>query len=483
MPAKGKLCALLLTLSILFATTGTSLMAASSNTQGAAPSGPTRLLLPQIGTQAGAVGAAVSLDVQTRLSGTEVSPGAHLIVSSQISNPNPQAVSANIQMRVHRPDASVIQEQVWTAQDIASGQAQSVTLDFAPASDAPSGRYTIEVRVTCAKTNIVFFHNPSASSFTVQVGTKPTGGLYWGIAMKDIPWDMNKLASWENSVGKSMSIVHFWTFWNQGGVLQKFQTALLDKIRAHGSIPMVSWPSERMGAGKTQPDFRLSEIINGRYDDYIRQWATDAKNWGKPFLLRYGHEMNAPLYSWGEDTNGNKRGDFVRAWRHIHDIFTQVGASNASWVWCPNVDFPKSPWPTVESLYPGDSYVDWTCMDGYNWGNGSYNGWQTFDQIFSHTYGNILRVAPNKPMMIGETGSSTNGDKVNWIRDTIGAAIPERFAALKAVVWYNWQFDGQDWRIESTADTLNAFREKIASPLYLPNQFGDLSTSPIPAMR
>ena len=31
--------------------------------------------------------------------------------------------------------------------------------------------------------------------------------------------------------------------------------------------------------------------------------------------------------------------------------------------------------------YPGDEYVDWTGVDGYNWGvrNG---GWQSFEQVF-----------------------------------------------------------------------------------------------------
>ena len=59
---------------------------------------------------------------------------------------------------------------------------------------------------------------------------------------------------------------------------------------------------------------------------------------GHPFFLRWGHEMNSDRFPWSEDANGNRRGEFVQAWRHIHDIFTSVGASNVSWVWCPNVE-------------------------------------------------------------------------------------------------------------------------------------------------
>jgi hypothetical protein len=476
MPSKGNLCALLLALGLLFLAPAGHVGAEAPHPSSGSQSH--RLLLPMVNQS-------ITLEAQTTASPADITTGERLTISSKITNPSAMDVSADVVVRVYAPDRSKAYEQTWRAQAIGARQVRSIETAFVPAVGAAEGYYTIEVSITCARTYARFFHNILAGSFSVK---KPSplpanGGLYWGIAMQDIPWNLAKLENWENSVGKRMSIVHFWNFWNQGGTMQKFQAEQLSRVRAHGSIPMVSWPSEKMGGGKIQPDFRLREIINGRYDSYIRQWATDAKNWGHPFFLRYGHEMNGPLYPWSEDANGNARGDFVKAWRRIHDIFIEVGARNATWVWCPNVDFPNSPWPTVQSLYPGDTYVDWTCMDGYNWGEGSGNGWQTFEQVYSHTYNNILRAAPNKPLMVGEVGSSTNGDKPGWIRDAIGTAIPQKFAALKAFVWYNWQFDGQDWRIESSSQSLGAFKEKIALPVYLPNQFGNVTTSPIPPMR
>ena len=65
--------------------------------------------------------------------------------------------------------------------------------------------------------------------------------------MTDVPWDMNKLASWENAVGKQVSIVHYWQFWNQNGKLQKFNAGPANNVRNHGSIPMISWPPMKMG--------------------------------------------------------------------------------------------------------------------------------------------------------------------------------------------------------------------------------------------
>ena len=92
-----------------------------------------------------------------------------------------------------------------------------------------------------------------------------------------------------------------------------------------------------------------------------RQWATAAKAWGHPFFLRFDHEMNGNWqFPWAELLNGNKPGDYVKAWRHVHDMFTSLGATNVSWVWCPNVSGGST--RPMAQLYPGDAYVDLTQL-------------------------------------------------------------------------------------------------------------------------
>ena len=55
--------------------------------------------------------------------------------------------------------------------------------------------------------------------------------------------------------------------------------------------------------------------------------------------------MNGNWFPWSEGVNGNQAGEYVTAWRHVHDIFTAVGATNVTWVWCPNVDYSNSTSP------------------------------------------------------------------------------------------------------------------------------------------
>ena len=108
----------------------------------------------------------------------------------------------------------------------------------------------------------------------------------------------------------------------------KFPTSPLESIRQHGSIPVLSWSSQSIPSTKVEPDFQLSDVISGRYDSYIREFATAAKAWDHPFFLRFNWEMNGNWFPWHEGVNGNQAGESVKAWRHVHDIFTAVGATN-----------------------------------------------------------------------------------------------------------------------------------------------------------
>jgi beta-mannanase len=297
--------------------------------------------------------------------------------------------------------------------------------------------------------------------------------------MQGAPWDLNKLSAWERDVtGKAVSIINWGHFWDNGsGGYRAWSNGTINNARGHGSIPMISWTPE----GGDNSRWQLGDIIRGDHDAYIRQFATDAKTWGHPFFLRIMHEMNGSWgYPWQETQNGNQRGEFVQAWRRIVDIFNSVGAGNASFVWCPNIDYPSTTNPSFASLYPGDAYVDWTCLDGYNWGSARSSGWQSFDQVYSYSYNEILKFAPSKPMMIGEFGSVEQGapagqSKATWFTDALSTQLPQRYPQIRAAVYFNWPFDGVDWRIETSAAAQDAWRAGIASPYYLANQFGSIS--------
>jgi hypothetical protein len=62
-------------------------------------------------------------------------------------------------------------------------------------------------------------------------------------------------------------------------------------------------------------------------------------------------------------------------------------------------------------------------------------------------------------MMIGEMASTEHGgDKAAWILKTYLTDIP-KYKAIKAVVWFNQADGNSDFRINSSAASLAAFKQ------------------------
>ena len=302
--------------------------------------------------------------------------------------------------------------------------------------------------------------------------------IYQGVYTRDLSAsNLTKLTAFEADAGKKAAIVMWFQAWAEPNE-KDFNTALMTAVRNHGSIPLVTWDPWDYTQGADQPQYTLQNIINGTFDNYISMFAQDAKVWDHPFFLRFAHEMNDQWPPWSEQVNGNKAGQYVQAWRHVHDIFTAKGVKKVSWVWCPGVGANIN---TLRKLYPGDSYVDWVCMDGYNYG-GRHG--KSFYSIFNQTYQN-LRMITSKPQMIAETGSSEQGgSKAPWITDAYSQQLPIKFPNIKAIVWFNVdqtkEQEGIDWRIESSPAAQHAFATALKSSVFATNQYSSLDTSPIP---
>ena len=123
---------------------------------------------------------------------------------------------------------------------------------------------------------------------------------------------------------------------------------------AAGRIPLVNWEPHKI-------DF--TKIVDGSLDATIVARANGSKALGKKFFLDFAAEMNGDE-AWG----GNDAPLYVAAYRHIHDLFVVAGATNVVWAWCPNVTDIHGGNKNTMDYYPGDAYVDWTGVDGYNWG-------------------------------------------------------------------------------------------------------------------
>jgi beta-mannanase len=304
----------------------------------------------------------------------------------------------------------------------------------------------------------------------------PESGAYLGVYVPPAPFNPAALDQFESRAGKGVSIVMWYQPWATNNRYQ-FDSAACIAIMRRGKIPMITWepwdPGTNANVLRTpavQPQFRLAVINSGKFDGYIRTWARAIRALGGPVMLRPMHEMNGNWYPWCGVSNGNSPAEFVAAWRRIHDIFQQEGAANVTWVWSINDESrPPIAQNGFAAYYPGDQYVDWTAISGFNWGTSiPGTSWLPFSYWYDKplTYLRTLR----KPICIAEFGSvEVGGSKAAWLTDAYAkiAADP----SVKAVVYYDANDVGgvnaQSWRVDTSAASLSAFKRAIAAPHFI----------------
>ena len=210
---------------------------------------------------------------------------------------------------------------------------------------------------------------------------------------------LERLDDSESAVGARAAIVGTFADWAH---TPDFPLALARDVNRRGAVLLVSWePWDSDRGGAEQFRYALRRIVAGDHDALIDRWARQVAAYGRPVMLRFAPEMNGDWLPWSTGVNGNRRGDYVLAWRHVRERFRRAGASNAVWVWNPIAAYDGS--TPLGELFPGAGQVDWLAVDGYNWGDTRAWGWQSYADILAPTVRTLGTLAPRRPVMIAET--------------------------------------------------------------------------------
>jgi mannan endo-1,4-beta-mannosidase len=207
---------------------------------------------------------------------------------------------------------------------------------------------------------------------------------------------------------------------------------------AHGGLPVV-----QISPGRTS----MRAIAAGRYDRYLRSFAEQVKEFGRPVVLGFGREMNGGWYPWGEKHLRPRV--WIAAWRHLVEVFRRCHASNVTWQWTINSDGPGIRSPLA--WWPGRQYVGWVGIDGYY-----YDKSNNFDNVFGSTITTVRRLT-GKPIIISEVGMSPHSGPV--------AQMPGLFEGIRSrhllgLVWFDARAR-RDWRLENNRPALAAFRRQL----------------------
>jgi len=279
----------------------------------------------------------------------------------------------------------------------------------------------------------------------------------WGSDRKD--WenqiDEKELAEYEKLSGKSAAILSFAWFLDW-----EFPFEMCRKIDSMGKVPHL---------GVTTRAIKLSDIINGKIDGKIAEWAEKAKSYGKPVFIRFLAEMNGNWNSYSEAYDPSQTHDmYIKAWRHVYDRFKKAGVTNLAWVWAPtSVDIGNIHWT---DYYPGDDYVDWVGLSVYSFlGNGDPE---------TQIMGLYNDYAARKPIMIAESAAGDADDNPGrykpgkryfdnpemWINRYFNT-LESKAKRVKAFVWFNMEQE-RVWKIQESEQKINAYRNRLSNKRY-----------------
>jgi hypothetical protein len=289
---------------------------------------------------------------------------------------------------------------------------------------------------------------------------------YLGVFRETTPTQI--AAGTTSTYGVTPASVVWFDAWSTG---RAFAVDEAKALWSAGIVPHFTWEPWNPSLGLTDPgQIHLQDIVNGNWDNYIRARAAEFAAVGSPIMLRWGHEFNGNWYPWSVFANGSNPALYVSAYKHVHDLVQNAGATNVQWVWTFNSDSsPAESWNDPARAYPGSDYVDWVGIDGYNWGYGpswdpTGNHWVSFSSIYSAAYQRARSIAPNKPVTIAEIASSEDGgNKSAWIADMSAQLRSGAYPDVKLITWFD-QDKEERWSGTSSAATRTAFTAWVKEP-------------------
>ncbi|WP_433699840.1 glycoside hydrolase family 26 protein [Nocardiopsis sp. CA-288880] len=289
-----------------------------------------------------------------------------------------------------------------------------------------------------------FLGLPAATEYrcTVSEILEPSCGVWWGAS----PYE-NRVEQLEQAADRDMDIVYTWRGIDQADVPGRRERSMA----AEGKFVHTNIEARRF-TRPGHPAVSYASIADGEFDEQLRSQARGIAALDVPYFVTFDHEADA-------NRRYNERGtpeEFVASWQHIVDLYRSEGADNAIWVW--NVTGWEANLDRLPGLWPGNDYVDWISWEAYNMSTcDAQPNWtetHSFEEALRPAYdwiqteGPAHGIDPDKPVMIGEMGTTDIGPRetLEWYSE-----IPDvlrRYERVRAVkMWDNELTPGCDFRI------------------------------------
>jgi mannan endo-1,4-beta-mannosidase len=258
-----------------------------------------------------------------------------------------------------------------------------------------------------------------------------------GVYAKGIPRSYRPVQKFGAAVGKRPGFVLFYT-----GIGEPFPAKFAAQAHAHGAVPLDQIEPTGVSIGG---------IAKGRDDAYLRSYADEIRSYRHRVIIGFAHEMNGSWYPWGW-THVSPR-TWVRAWRHVVQVFRRQHADNVTWLWTVSRVLSQGP---LRRYWPGARYVNWVGIDGY------YTIAQdNFRNVFVRTM-RVIRTFTHDPVLVSESAIGQRAGQARKVHNLLTGVLRHH---LRGLVWFDVHQHGalskQDWRLEGHRRALAAFRRAV----------------------
>jgi Glycosyl hydrolase family 26 len=307
-----------------------------------------------------------------------------------------------------------------------------------------------------------------------------------GVTGEEDDITVRDVQNYEQVVGRKVDWVYFSNNWYAN---RRFPAETAAWIRDHGAVPYIRLMLRSIDhlPGKPEKQFALQSIIDGKFDGDLKAWGKDAASFGSPLIVEYGTEVNGEWFGWNGKFHGGGKKDgfgdpqkadgperFVAAYRHIVDAVRLSGAANITWVF--HLDASQSPeaaWNRFENYYPGPDYAEWIAVSCYGPQKPKDDKEEnvSFREKFAAVYPRIVKLAPDKPIVVAEFGCTAGYPHVraeDWAKAALDDILSGRWPNVRGFSWWNEQWENDDnpahnttMRVQDTPALGNVFREVL----------------------
>lgn len=269
--------------------------------------------------------------------------------------------------------------------------------------------------------------------------------LVWGAG---VDWREGSLVNFEQRVGHRAHMQMIFSHWGND---YNFPTHLKGSIADQGKTMVLFWEAVDYNRPYfSQPEYSFDAVLSGRLDNFFRNFAQGARSYGGEVILIPYSEFNGGWFPWGISVGNNSPQKLAEAYRYITRFFDDV--PNVKFAWVPNAEAGRD--DRIDLAYPGDAYVDYVGVDGFNFGGGDET---TFSQLFHNTLARLA--AYGKPTMIFSMGTHEGSGKAAWIKNALTIEL-YKYPQVAGWGWFNANKE-RDWRLESDPRALSVFRDAL----------------------